>query len=118
MGKKLGRPPFEPTDEQRKMVKGLAALGLPYKDIGFVLGCSEDTVEKYFRAELDVGPAEANARVGRFLFEQAQRNLTAAIFWAKTRMGWREIERHEITGKDGKDLTPILNINIGKKPGG
>lgn len=117
MSKKKGRPPFEPTDDQRRMVKGMAALGIPYKDIGYVLGVSEDTVEKYFRNELDTGPAEANARVGRFLYEQATKNLTAAIFWAKTRMGWREVERHEITGKDGKELTPILNITITKKNG-
>ena len=79
-------------------MKGLAALGLPYRDIGYVLGVSEDTVEKYFRNELDTGPVEANARVGRFLYEQAQRNLTAAIFWAKTRMGWRETTHHEVDG--------------------
>lgn len=112
--KKAGRPAFEPTDEQRRIVKGLAALGLPYRDIGYVLGVSEDTVEKYFRQELDVGPVEANARVGRFLYEQAQKNLTAAIFWAKTRMGWREVERHEITGAEGKPFQPVLNIKIEK----
>ena len=112
--KKRGRPPFEPTDEQRKIVKALAALGMPYRDIGYVLGISEDTVAKHFRQELDVGPVEANARVGQFLYQQAQRNLTAAIFWAKTRMGWREKSEIAHTGADGEPFTPILNIKIEK----
>ena len=101
---KRGRPPFEPTEEQRRMVKGMAALGIPRRDIGYVLGVSEDTVEKYFLEELNVGPAEANARIGQFLYRQAQTNLTAAIFWAKTRMGWREVNRTELTGADGESL--------------
>jgi hypothetical protein len=104
MANKAGRPRFEPTDEQRRIVKGMAALGIPFVDIGYVLGVSEDTIKRRFRSELDVGPAEANARVGNFLYQQAQKNLTAAIFWAKTRMGWRETNRTEITGADGEAL--------------
>jgi hypothetical protein len=28
-------------------------------------------------------------------------DTTAAIFWAKTQMGWKETSAHEFTGKDG-----------------
>ena len=96
------------------MVKGLSALGLPQKDIGYVMQVSEDTVKKYFAEEIAAGPAEANARVGQFLFQQAQKNLTAAIFWAKTRMGWREKSEIAHTGADGAPFVPILNIKIEK----
>jgi hypothetical protein len=33
------------------------------------------------------------------------RNVAAAIFWLKTRAGWRETDRREITGAGGEPLT-------------
>lgn len=103
-GKRPGRLAFQPTDEQRVIVKRLAAIGIPQKDISYAIGISEDTLGKYFRNELNIGPVEANEKVGTFLYLQAQENLTAAIFWAKTRMGWRETNRTELTGADGEPL--------------
>ena len=42
--------------------------------------------------------------------------VRAAMFWAKTRMGWRETSVQEITGKDGATLqAPVFNI-VGVNP--
>lgn len=94
-------PPFKPTDEQRRQVKLLAGIGVPQKDIGALIGCSEGTVATHFREELDRGMAEATAKVAQSLFQQAiNGNLGAAIFWLKARAGWRE--KHELVVSPGE----------------
>lgn len=110
-----GRAPFKATEEQRKQVEALSGFGLPQEQIASVIGCSQDTLAKYFSKELAEGVAKANSRVAQFLYQQATKNLTAAIFWAKTRMRWRETDRLEITGQDGAELIPELVINIKKR---
>lgn len=114
-----GREPFKPTEEQRKQVEALSGYGLPQEQIASVIGCSQDTLAKYFSKELADGLAKANSRVAQFLYQQATKNLTAAIFWAKTRMRWRETDRLELTGKDGDELIPklVVNLHTSKKDG-
>ena len=86
---------FEPTAEQRQTVERMAGLGIPQKHIAAVVGISVPTLEKHFRVEIDIGAAKANTAVAQFLFEQAtgargDGSVAAAIFWAKTRMQWKE----------------------------
>lgn len=47
-------------------------------------------------------------------------DVTACIFWLKNRRGdkWRDKTNHELTGKDGTPLIPVLNVTIGPKSGG
>ncbi len=87
-----GRPPYTPTDEQRRTVRALAGFGVPHDDIALVVTCSPPTLRKWFRHELDVATIEANARVAQILFQQATTpgNIAATIFWLKARAGWRE----------------------------
>ena len=90
-----GQPPHEPTDQNRKMVESMSAYGIPQEDISKVIGISVDTLAKYYREELDTATAKANAKVAETLYRQATnvdnpRSATAAIFWLKTRGGWRE----------------------------
>lgn len=99
-----GNPKFVATDEQRKQAEMLAGFGLPQEQIASLLKVSVDTLDRHFRKELDDGIAKANGKVAQFLFQQATKNLTAAIFWAKTRMRWRETERVEHTGPDGAPM--------------
>ncbi len=114
-----GNPKFEATDEQRRQVEMLSGFGLPQEQIASLVKCSVDTLNRHFRKELDDGVAKANSRVSQFLYQQATKNLTAAIFWAKTRMRWRETDRLEVTGKDGEELIPklIVNLHAPKKDG-
>ena len=84
---------FEPTDEERQYVESLSGFGVPQEDISLVVrdGIDAKTLRKYFAKELRVGKVKANAKVGQSLYQQAVKgNMTAAIFWAKTQMGWRE----------------------------
>lgn len=94
-----------PTDESRKLVRTLAAVGIRHEDIAAKLEISADTLVKYYRKDLDDGRVDANAAIGKTLYEQARNgNTTAAIFWLKTRAGWKETQVNEIGGIDGQPL--------------
>lgn len=96
----------EPTDLTRMQVKTLAAVGVPYEDIALKLKISADTLVKYYKDELTLGRADANADIAKTLYQQAKAGNTAAmIFWLKTRARWKEVHQHEHTGPDG---APIL----------
>jgi hypothetical protein len=48
-------------------------------------------LRKHYRTELDFGGVKANAQVAGFLFSSAKNgNVSAQIFWLKTRARWRE----------------------------
>src|ERR1700704_3492023 len=107
-----GRKPFAPTDNQRRMVRAHSGFGVPHDDIGRIVKCSPPTLRKRFRDELDLGNAEANAKVAQTLYQQATTpgNIAATIFWLKARAGWREKQVVEVTGKDGAAVPPTLMI--------
>ena len=84
--------PFDPTDEQRRIVRALAAVGVPQQSISNHLEIDAKTLRKHLRRELDGGMLEANVKVAQTLFSMAtvDRNVAACIFWMKARGGWRE----------------------------
>jgi hypothetical protein len=100
--------PFEPTEEQRRLVRAMAGFGIRQDDIAAHLEIDPKTLRKHFRRELDRGTVEANAKVAQSLFNMATQgnNVAAAIFWMKARAGWREKHDLEVTGKDGAPLVP------------
>ena len=109
---KSGRPKgskavnkFEPTEQQRHLVVMMSANGVKHPDQARALNCGEKTLLKYFREELTFGKMRATAHVSGALYKNAMSgNVSAQIFWLKAQGGWREADRLEITGADGKDL--------------
>jgi hypothetical protein len=94
-----GRPPHEPTQETKDTARRLSALGVPYEDIALRLKISSDTLVKYYQDELDEGRIDANSAIAGTLFNQAKKgNTAAAIFWLKTRAGWKETQVNEHAG--------------------
>ena len=90
----MPRPKFVPTPELREMVRSHAAVGTPQKVIARMLKVrSPKTIRKYFRDELDLGLAEANATVAGSLYKNATegRDTHAQKFWLLTRGGWGKI---------------------------
>jgi hypothetical protein len=83
----MPRPSFKPTEEQRRIVKTMAALGTRHEDIAMVLEMTPKTLRKHFRHELTRGSIEANLKVGQTLFSMATsgRNIAATIYWERTR---------------------------------
>ena len=88
---------FEPTEEQRKLVKMMSGYGVTQTDIALHLEIDPTTLRRHFRRELDRGMIEANVKVAQSLFQMATtgKNVAAAIFWMKARCQWRE--KHEVT---------------------
>ena len=87
----MARRAHRPEPGQRRQVEALAAYGIPEVDISGVVGIDPKTLRKHYREELDLGETKANAQVAGFLFNAAKNgNVTAQIFWLKTRAKWRE----------------------------
>lgn len=102
-----GRPEFKPTDAERKQVEALSGYGLPIDQIAVLVrdGIHVETLRKHFATELVSGKSKANAQVGKTLFQKVMAgDTTAAIWWSKTQMRWKETQKHELTGADGAPL--------------
>ena len=102
-----GRKPFVATDIERKQVEAMSGYGVPFEQIAALVrdGIDIDTLRKYFSPELINGKAKANAQIGKGIFQKAMAgDTTAQIWWSKCQMGWKETQRHELTGADGQPL--------------
>jgi hypothetical protein len=87
----MSRRAHQPDPAVRRQVEAMAAYGIPETDISMVVGIDPKTLRKHYRDELDFGQTKANAQVAGFLFNSARNgNVTAQIFWLKTRAGWKE----------------------------
>lgn len=119
----MGRRAHQPDPAQRRQVEAMAAYGIPEPDISRVVGIDPKTLRKHYREELDLGEAKANAQVAGFLFNSAKNgNVTAQIFWLKTRAKWREtpvelkhsgsIGRREMAEYSDAELLAMLASDI------
>ena len=89
----------------------MSLVGAEQSNIAAVIGITRTTLAKYYRNELDHGKENALAQVAGALVAGAMKAgsdpkfIPAAIFVAKTQLGWREVSRTEVTGKDGEAIT-------------
>ena len=87
----MAKTAFVVNDALREKARYLAGLGVRQDDIARIIGCAPKTLRKRFRDELDRGVAEANATISGSLFGAAKGgNVTAQMFWLKTRAHWSE----------------------------
>lgn len=101
---------FVPTQEQRDLVETLSGYGIPQADIARLVRVSLQTLHNHFREELDLGMAKANAAVAGNMFKMATGDGPnagrMAIFWAKARMGWREVPQEvNVTVNDTREAS-------------
>ncbi len=84
-----------PTDKTKTEVSALASFGNTQEEIALYLDICVDTLAKHYRRELDTAVIKSNAMVARGLFNKAtqQDDLSAQIFWLKTRGRWRTVDR-------------------------
>lgn len=102
---------YRPNDADRDTIRTMAAGGIPQERIARCIGggITEKTLRKHYRLELDISSDRAIAVAVSNLFQQVQAgNLTAIIFWLKTRARWREVERIEHVGGDGGPVKVIV----------
>src|SRR5215208_3571410 len=119
----MGRRAHKPDPALRRQVEAMAAYGIPETDISRVVGIDAKTLRKHYREELDLGETKANAQVAGFLFNSARSgNVTAQIFWLKTRARWREtptelrhsgsIGRKELSEYSDEELIAIIQTEL------
>ena len=99
--KPVGRPAYKPTEQDKKTVEMMTACGIPQTEVAVCIGggMTVKTLRKHFRKELLTARTEANAEVANSLFQQAVNgNTSAAIWWTKARMGWKEQVDQSIDG--------------------
>lgn len=114
---KGGRPPFVPTAEQRKNVETLAGLGLRHEEICLLVenpttghGIDDETLRRHFSVELARGGPKLAAQVAQSIARKAlgdgNQAVTAAIWFSKCRMGWKERVHVDVDVKSGVLVTP------------
>lgn len=90
-------------------------------EIALALGISQDTLTRRKKAYADFaeaikrGKAKANVFVGGKLMQKIKDgDTTAMIFYLKSRCGWKETSRQEITGKDGEPIKTEQTADLSK----
>ena len=106
----MPRLKHQPDATSRRQVEAMAGYGVPEADIAGVLSIDPKTLRKHYRGELDHGHTKANAKVAENLYRKAtgdgREAVIAAIFWLKTRAGWKETSVQELSAK----IDPIVTI--------
>jgi hypothetical protein len=99
----MGRRAHRPDETSRRQVEAMAGYGVREADIATVLEVDEKTLRKHYRSELDKGHIKATTKVAENLYRKAtgegREAVTAAIFWLKTRAGWKETLVQEMRGE-------------------
>jgi hypothetical protein len=115
-----GRPVFQPTERQRGQVEAMARYGINHEEAARAIGITKPTLLKHFKEELETGATKAKVQVGEFIFStiigmpipgrpavtDGRARVAAAIFFAKTQMGWKEIaviEHKEIDASNARE---------------
>ena len=109
----MSRKPFVVNETVREKVRHLAGVGVPQDDIARLVGCAPKTLRKRCRDDLDRGVAEANAVVSGSLFAAAKGgNVTAQIFWLKSRAHWREnaARNDAASSTDAEGSSPVVLV--------
>ncbi len=110
-----GRPPFEPTAEQRRLCEAMAGLLVPHETICDLMGgISPMTLRKHFRKELDHGRERIKARLKDTLLRQAMNGKVRALTFLIDRL-CPELPRPavRVEGNDGPPLTQTIIIRGG-----
>lgn len=74
----MGRPPIEINSEE---VYKLAQLGCRIEEIADFLGCSRDTLERRFAAEIEKGRADLKMSLRRWQLEAASKGNVVMQIW-------------------------------------
>ena len=112
--KGAGRKPYSANQKDRDIITLMTASGIPQVNIGRCVGIDVKTMKKYYKTEMESSADIANAKVAQSLFNQAiNGNTSAAIWWTKSRMGWKETRDQNVNVTKNDDL--IKRIQEGRE---
>ena len=79
----------EPTDEERKLVEQMTAVGIPHESICLVIrdGIDAKTLRKNFPRELDTAKIKADAKIAGKLFNKAMDGDSASLIYLSNSRG-------------------------------
>ncbi|MEX3929761.1 hypothetical protein AB4Y36_38120 [Paraburkholderia sp. BR10936] len=116
-----GRPRFEPSAHQRELVKALLIYGVPLANIcTHVLNSQTGKAVSYtvfvraFNREIATAVDRGNAAVAANLYRIATKKadtpqvVQSAIFWMRTRGGWKLSEAAEAAPPPAADAPPMV----------
>lgn len=106
----MARPQFIPNEEQRRLVKSMAGLGMRQEEIAYTLNLAPATLRKHFRQELKLGSIETNANVANAAYKMAVSGKCPVMtkLWLETRNGWGR----RATTEPASVLPPQFHIKI------
>lgn len=111
---------FEPTKEQRAVVKLACAHGMPWDSIRLVIinprtgkAIAKETLMYAFEEELAAGKVEMDIMVCGALAQSIKEgNVTSMIWYMKNRMGWADSQRNELSGPNGQPLVTGIEVQF------
>ena len=82
---------YNPNDQDKQLVMQMSAVGISQEQIAAVIGITHETLNKYYKTELETSKSKAIAKIGGTLYNKALKgDNTCMIFYLKTQGGWRE----------------------------
>jgi hypothetical protein len=120
---RIGRPPHQPTDATRSLVRLGLAAGMTHEQVSKAIGVlGVNSFKKHYAAEIEDGGAVANLKVAATLFSIATdknhpKSVTAGIFWMKNRMGFNADSQRRDDSDDDEGSDVEFTIGIGEKRG-
>lgn len=100
MSEKRTTARHKPTEENSKLIRNLAGIGVPIKMVADQIGIDEKTLRKYYESEIDIGQAKATTAIAKRLYDIAmsdtKESLSACIFWLKCRARWSTLDGPEV----------------------
>jgi len=113
-----GRPPFQPTDQDRATVKNMAAAGINQDLIRRCISgkINDKTFRKHFREELDLSATLVTGFAMSKLFACIQKGEAWAIcFWLKCKANFQETTavNQRLVDANGNDRSPLNVVFVG-----
>lgn len=93
----VGRPRL---DIDRELIHDLAGIGCTTAEMAVICGCSRDTLERNFAAEIEKGRENVKMRLRRRQLEVAMKGNPALLIWLGKQM-LDQRDRQEVSGPGG-----------------
>lgn len=94
----------------------MVGFGINQDMIAAIIGISDETLRKYYRAHLDTGKAKCVEKVAGSLFDTAMGgDVQAQKFYLSAQAGWSDKQQVQHANPDG---SPVFGVNVTlSKPG-
>lgn len=90
----MARGKYIPTDEHRDAAKRLASYGVKDSVIAGLMDISVDELYEHYSKDMAMAEINVNAQVTKALLDSClDGNVTAQMFWIRSRMHWRDNDR-------------------------